>query len=185
MKKQEYMWVATEKWIYLVASLVTFAICGIWHGEGWNFLVWGLLFGVFLTYSNWTEKLQKQFRKKLHIKKTNWLYLFYKTILTFFLVSFTWIFFRAGSLDNAIAILENMLTSHGSLYIPDAQQLVYCVFGILFLVFVEIVQEFKSKNNLPYISGHWYLEQIAYAVLIIIILTIGVFDGGQFIYFQF
>ena len=79
MKKQSYFSVATEKWIYLIAIMVTFIICGLWHGEGWNYLIWGVLFGVYLTWSNWTEKLNKNIRKRLHIRKTAPLYIIYKT----------------------------------------------------------------------------------------------------------
>ena len=44
MKKPVYWGIATEKWIFLFSSIITFSICGIWHGEGINFLIWGLVF---------------------------------------------------------------------------------------------------------------------------------------------
>ena len=68
MKKQKYLFVSTEKWIYLIAIMVTFVICGIWHGVGWTYLVWGILFGIYLTYSNWTGEFNKNIRKRFHKK---------------------------------------------------------------------------------------------------------------------
>jgi hypothetical protein len=40
-------------------------------------------------------------------------------------------------------------------------------------------------NLLPFRTGPWFKEQMVYIFLVVLILLIGVFDGGQFIYFQF
>lgn len=185
MKKQSYFFVATEKWIYLIAIMVTFIICGLWHGEGWNYLAWGALFGVYLTWSNWTEKLWKNMRKRLHIRKTAPVYIFYKILLTFSLVTFAWIFFRANSIQNALYIVKTILSVKGKLFIGEWTQFAYGFAGIVFLAIIEYKREFKNQANLPFVKKHWMLEQLSYVMLIILILLVGVFDGSQFIYFQF
>jgi alginate O-acetyltransferase complex protein AlgI len=185
MKREKYLYISTEKWIYLIAILITFAICGIWHGVGWTFLIWGLLFGFYLAYSNWTKDLHKKIRKRLHMRKTSSNYVIYNILLTFFLVLFAWVFFRASSLNDAFLVVKKIFTESGRLYFGEWHQLVLCVFGIVFLIVVETNQEFLTKSSLPYASRFWYKEQLAYSFLIILILLIGVFDGGQFIYFQF
>ena len=43
MKKQKYLFISADKWIYLIAIMITFAICGIWHGVGWTYLIWGII----------------------------------------------------------------------------------------------------------------------------------------------
>jgi D-alanyl-lipoteichoic acid acyltransferase DltB (MBOAT superfamily) len=165
--------------------MVTFAICGLWHGEGWTYLIWGLLFGVYLSWSNWTEKLNRRIRKRLHIRKTAPAYIFYKVILTFILVSFAWIFFRASSLHEAIIIIRKIIFVRGKIYIGEWQHFIYSIFGVMLLIVIEIIQEYFSKEHLPFKSRFWFKEQLFYTSLIVLVLLIGVFDGGQFIYFQF
>jgi len=74
MKEPGYFLIATDKWVYMIAIMITFAVCGIWHGVGWTYLVWGVLFGVYLAYANMTKDFNKALRKKLHIKKKSQLY---------------------------------------------------------------------------------------------------------------
>ena len=125
MKKQKYLYVSTEKWIYLIAIMITFAICGIWHGVGWTYLIWGILFGIYLTYSNWTKDLHKTIRKRFHIRKTSHYYIFYKILLTFILVLFAWIFFRADTLTEAIQIIRKIFTSSGSVFYELPSNLIF------------------------------------------------------------
>jgi D-alanyl-lipoteichoic acid acyltransferase DltB (MBOAT superfamily) len=185
MKKQKYFFIATEKWIYLIAIMVTFAICGLWHGEGWTYLIWGLLFGVFLTWSNWTEKLNRRIRKQLHIRKTAPAYIFYKVILTFILVSFAWIFFRANSLHEAIVVINKIFTSIGTPFYESPGNIIYAIFGIVTLIMVDFKREY-FKDRFLLLHSKYYLIRLSTIVsMVIVILIVSVFDGGQFIYFQF
>jgi alginate O-acetyltransferase complex protein AlgI len=184
MKKQKYFFVSTDKWIYLITIMVTFAICGIWHGVGWTYLIWGILFGIYLTYTNWTKNLQKRIRKQFHIKKTSPYYIIYKILLTFILVLFTWIFFRSETTQEAFYIIKSIFTSCGQLFV-DFPTFVYGIGGILILLFSEYNHEYKTESPLPFTTNHWIKETLLYGSLVIIILLVGVFDGSQFIYFQF
>ena len=138
MKKQKYLFVSSENWIYLIVSVTTFSICGIWHGVGWNYLFWGILFGIYLTYSNWTRNLNKNIRTRLNIKKNSPYYLFYKIIITFILVLFAWIFFRANSLTEAFSIIRKIFTSPGALFYHTHFDFVYSVIGIISLIAVGL-----------------------------------------------
>jgi len=105
-------------------------------------------------------------------------------IITFTLVSISWIFFRSENLTVAIEILYKITHPIGYVFL-DKTNLTYSLIGILLLFIVEILQEnsisFKSKIFFKF----KYFEFFIMASLIIIILLLGVFDGGQFIYFQF
>jgi D-alanyl-lipoteichoic acid acyltransferase DltB (MBOAT superfamily) len=184
MKKQKYLYISTDKWIYLIAIMVTFAICGIWHGVGWTYLIWGLLFGIYLTYANWTRNLHKQIRKRFHISKSSGYYIIYKISLTFILVLFTWIFFRATSTHEAFHIVKSVFSFKGQLFV-DYPTFFYGFGGIIFMLFIEYRREFHNESPLPFVTDHWIKESLLYGTLVIIILLIGVFDGSQFIYFQF
>ena len=184
LKSQKYMGIAAEKWIFLFATMITFAICGIWHGEGTNYLVWGLVFGYYLSYANWTNGFHKNLRQFFKIRKNSAPHRLYKIFLTFLLVTFAFIFFRADNLPAALLVTRKIFTSYGTLFIGEWQQFIFGVTAILFLILFESLQEFHTFN-FPYKNSSWIKDQVAYAALIILILLIGVFDGGQFIYFQF
>ena len=185
MKKQKYLFVSADKWIYLIAIMITFAICGIWHGVGWTYFTWGILFGLYLAYSNWTGDLNKKLRKRFHIRKSAGYYIIYKIILTFILVLFSWIIFRADSLSVAINIIKKIFVSSGSVFYERPSDLIFAFIGIILLIAVDIKREFFN-DRWSILYSRYSLVRIAGIVLIVLtILLIGVFDGGQFIYFQF
>jgi alginate O-acetyltransferase complex protein AlgI len=185
MRKEKYLFISSEKLIYLTGIMITFAICGIWHGVGWTYLVWGLLFGILLSYANWTKDLYKKIRKQLHIKKTSPYYIFYKIIVTFILILLTWVFFRASSLTEAVMIIRKFFTSFGPVYYYTPYDLIYGMIGIISLIVIDLKRE--------YFSGRWTILYNRYpiiriagiVVIVLFILIFGVLDGGQFIYFQF
>jgi hypothetical protein len=57
--------------------------------------------------------------------------------------------------------------------------------GIAILFIVELKREFYKGKFSLFDNQNWMVRNLTYASLIIIILVFGVFDGGQFIYFQF
>jgi alginate O-acetyltransferase complex protein AlgI len=204
LKKERYLHVKSEMWIYSIATIITFGICGIWHGTGWNFLFWGLLFALYLITSRLTRVFRKRnkfliaFRKKSRINGT------LSVIWTFLLVSFTWIFFRADSVNEALFIVKKILVFFYDLFtillsgsfhrlkevmigegfgIPYGD-LMILAFSIPFLFFVEFLA--KKGNILSIISTKpVYIRWSIYYLLLFIIGYFGVFSENQFIYAQF
>jgi alginate O-acetyltransferase complex protein AlgI len=185
LKNEKYLLISKEKWIYLIAILINFSVCGIWHGVGWTFLFWGILFGIFLSYSNWTKDLSKSIRKRYHIRKTSFLYTFYEVIITFILILFTWVFFRSVSLTEAFTIIRKIFTSSGPVFYESPSNLIFSIFGILTMILFDLKQEY-FPGRFPILNSKYSVVRIAGIIFIVIsILLIGVFDEGQFIYFQF
>ncbi len=81
--------------------LATFIIGGLWHGAGWTFIVWGAVHGVALVIQRLWQRLKWPM--------PNWLAWF----VTFFFVNFAWVFFRAGSMSDAIEVVKGMFGFHG------------------------------------------------------------------------
>jgi D-alanyl-lipoteichoic acid acyltransferase DltB (MBOAT superfamily) len=185
MKKQKYLYVSADKWIYLIAIMVTFAICGIWHGVGWTYLFWGILFGVYLTYSNWTKDFHKNIRKRFHIRKTSNFYILYKISITFILVLFAWIFFRADSLNGAFYIIKKIFTSSGSVFYEIPSNLIFAVIGIISLIIIDLKREYYNDRLSVLYNKNPFVRIAGILFIVIVILLIGVLNGGQFIYFQF
>ena len=82
--------------------LIVFTLSGLWHGAGWTFIVWGVLFGVL----NCLNRLLLKPWEKLHIV-TRWL-------LNFLIINCMWVFFRSESLAQAVWLLRKMFSMHGS-----------------------------------------------------------------------
>ena len=76
--------------------LATFLVSGVWHGAGWTFVVWGLIHGALQCVERGTKDFQAKVPKPI------------KIAITFILVSFAWIFFRASSLSDALAVLKGI-----------------------------------------------------------------------------
>jgi alginate O-acetyltransferase complex protein AlgI len=85
----------------VTALSVTFLISGIWHGASWNFIVWGLLHGVFLSAGVGWKGYQKKLYARLGIAKSRGLKAL-QVLVTFHLVCFAWIFFRTPTLAGAL-----------------------------------------------------------------------------------
>ena len=48
LPKERYLGLRADKVIYLIATSVTFLLCGFWHGAAWTFIIWGAYMGFFL-----------------------------------------------------------------------------------------------------------------------------------------
>ena len=85
------------------ALFVTFTLSGIWHGAGWTFFIWGLLHGSYLA----GETLWKAWRGR-KAGGSGWSHAA-GMLLTFHLVTFAWVFFRAPTLEIAGSMLTSIL----------------------------------------------------------------------------
>jgi D-alanyl-lipoteichoic acid acyltransferase DltB (MBOAT superfamily) len=153
-----------------------FLVSGLWHGANWTFIIWGALHGFYLIMEIVIDRLVPSIKLPRSIR---W-------ILNFVLVAIAWVFFRASNFQTAKQILKNIYTfKPGPLYIGNASYLVYSFFAILFLFAAEYNAE-KLNNRYAWLySERKVLRWSAYLLLILTLLSIGVFNGGQFIYFQF
>lgn len=91
----------------LAPTLFTFFWIGLWHGAGWNFIVFGMLHGTYITtYNLWAQLKQKY--KYLNFITNKAFASFLARLLTFVCVIVGWIFFRAESFNGATSILSSM-----------------------------------------------------------------------------
>ena len=94
-------------------TLVTMGLSGLWHGAGWQFVIWGLLHGIYLTVNQAWRMLRPRFWANQRS---------YDAVmgpvgflLTFFSVVVAIVFFRAESIDSALSTLGAMAGFHGVL----------------------------------------------------------------------
>lgn len=175
--------VSIPRWYFNL--FFVFAISGLWHGANWTFIIWGAVNGFYLVFAIVSEKWRNKFGRLIGLNRMPGTNKALQIIITFLLVCFSWIFFRANSVQDAFLIVNKIFSFSGDIYYPNFQQLFYSISAIAILLLIEFRQNYYFKTPLPFKSGYWISEQLAYSALLIITLAIGVFDGGQFIYFQF
>ncbi len=77
---------------------IVFMVSGIWHGAGWNFVIWGVLHGICILI----HRVWKNSERKMN-KLLGW-------FITINLVNIFWVFFRAETLNTALKVLKEMFS---------------------------------------------------------------------------
>ncbi|MDI6786481.1 MAG: MBOAT family O-acyltransferase [bacterium] len=166
--------------------MITMLLGGLWHGANWTFIIWGALHGTYLIFSKMTLGYRDKLVERFNINRT--IVKIYRVFLTFHLVAFSWIFFRANSISDAFyivteivqGVLKPSVLAIGIGKIP---------LGIPFLLiaFLLIVQLIQRKQDLWQFLDKKpiFLRWSFYYLLIFGIILLGVDESIKFIYFQF
>lgn len=161
-----------------------FLVSGFWHGANWTFIIWGALNGFYLIFAMITKNFRSSFTQAIGLSRVPWLNNWIQIAITFALCAFAWIFFRANTVSDAFLIIKKIAVDHGSLF-SDNSVFMHAFFGLSILFLVEISQEY-FREGLPVFSNrNVFARYCFYVALVTAIILFGVFDGGQFIYFQF
>ena len=168
-----------------INTIIVFAVCGIWHGAGMHFVVWGLLHGVYSLIDS-------------VIRKKGWKMPFGKFV-TFLEVSFAWIFFRAGSLRQALGYIYHMVTAEirtdriqsvAETLGLTMSEIIIIILGIILVCFVDELCNRKDTNFSFLIQQRQNAFRYAvFYLLLVAIFIFGIYGSGyqteQFIYMQF
>jgi alginate O-acetyltransferase complex protein AlgI len=155
--------------------MLTMLIGGLWHGASWTFVVWGGLHGLYLV----GERVAKRVVGDSPLWNTRFARGFL-ALVTFVLVCFAWVFFRATSFAQAFRITVAMLGG-GSGEIHGALLLVLVPVGCLLLVHAAL-RDTTLENVVE--RTPWPART---AALLAMLLSLVFFSGidRAFIYFQF
>lgn len=179
-----------------LAILSTFAICGLWHGARWTFLLWGFYNGICLAASLLTRNLRRRIIKLTRLDKTPRIHKSLQIIFTFTLVCAGWVCFRAESVGEAVYLLETMGRAFGNpaAFITELEQVsfgklyelgvVLAVPGILVLTTID-VYSYQGKKLEQVLAKPWMLRWPIYYALLLSLLFLGVWGSSDFLYFQF
>ncbi|MBD5499984.1 MAG: MBOAT family protein [Lachnospiraceae bacterium] len=166
-------------------TMIVFIICGLWHGTGLSFLVWGLLHGLYSII----HTLFKKFGIRLPLCR----------VITFIEVAFAWIFFRASGLKSALWYICNMMTSGirfhefpvllNSLGMTGIEMAVIII--SIFLMIVSDIISYRQNEPFPELIQHMQNggRYLVFYIMIIALFIFGIYGPGyhseQFIYMQF
>lgn len=90
--------------------LITFLISGLWHGAAGHFVVWGAIHGVYQIIGRSTEPYRDTLYHKIGLGEESRLRKIIQVCVTFLLVCFAWIFFRADTIQDALLIITKLLS---------------------------------------------------------------------------
>lgn len=168
------------------ALLITFIASGLWHGAGWNFIVYGFLYGSILCFELYTKHQRKVLRKNIDAR----LYNAVSLLLTFITVAVVQIFFRAESLHEALAFIEHVFINTHLPLTPyvNSGALAFGFFSWVILAFALVLMFFFEKKYdavLSQLDNRFRQDVVFSSFILFLIITLGVFNQKSFIYFQF
>ena len=187
IRGERVLFIKTDMLIYIVASIVTWLLTGLWHGAGYTFIVWGLLQCLFLVVYRWQTKPARKLYKSLGISQKNKLITLAGTVLTFVAVLVSWVFFRAENMADAGYILAHMFTGWSRMpYLGPSAFETVLGFALIILLYVIQVLQYQGtvSVNMSPSAVPRPLRWAGYAMLLIMIAMFGV-TSNKFIYFQF
>ena len=159
-----------------IALMMTMLLGGLWHGAAWTFVFWGFLHGTYLVL----ERLAKRFIK-IEINWWNGLLL---ALLTYIMVNFTWVFFRAREFSTAKSMIGSMLFMN-----PEGEKILgqFDIIKVLVLSgIIFIVHSYMRRHTIKMVAQkvHPWVLGLVWAGMLFLI-AIAQDSGEQFIYFQF
>ena len=174
--------------------IITFVVSGFWHGTGLNFLVWGLLNGLYQVIGALTNSTRDKIYELLHIPADSEYRKWIKRIGTFLLFSFSFILFRADGLKTGLRMIKSMLVFNPWVLVSDrifslgldGKELVVLAISLVILIVVELKQDkgeiiCDSIARQPVVAR--YILVLAAIAAIIIFGTYGYgFNSQDFIY---
>jgi alginate O-acetyltransferase complex protein AlgI len=188
-KPLQMQWRNGKNWGTASALVIAFLVSGIWHGANWGFVIWGGLHGLYLACSVFYKPYQKRLHKTLGMEKTRFLKV-WQIVVTFNLVSFAWVFFRANSLNDALYVIMNMSNGVKGLW-PDfllsqgKHDLKVTIASILIFAFLA-VKIFRQNGMSELIRKSGLYRYLVYNTLILLIFFLAKYSATKsFIYFQF
>lgn len=156
-----------------------FLVSGLWHGASWNFVIWGMLHGLYLMGASARDK----YLSFLKLPKNQFFDLL-QSLITFCLVMLTWVFFAVGNLgsvNTSFLILKKIMNLSLADTIQSKLSLTEMWFSVVLIAFLFI----KEKYMLHIPTKKTWLFFVTFIGLVFINYFLGVFNSNQFIYFQF
>lgn len=168
--------------------LIVFLLSGLWHGASWAFIVWGALHGVYLIIEIASERWRDAIWTRSLLQRMAAARPFVGIIITFHVVLVSWVFFRAGSVNEAATVFREALDWRGPTVFPQVPLTQFQWFGLgLAWLVMEGAQLCWSRLQEQDSFDYWHpaLRGVLLACGAIAILLWGRFEAQDFIYFQF
>ena len=179
-------------------KMIVFMLSGLWHGAQLTFVVWGAINGLYQVIGEILIPIREKVSDALGVNRDSEGFCVLRAIVTFTMIDFTWIFFRADSLGRAIYIIKSILNTEniwslfdGSLYNCGLDEKNFRF--MLIAVIVLLVADFLKRKGIMVreiiLRQDGYIKCLVVSFSILLIMVFGkygpAYNAVNFIYFQF
>lgn len=156
--------------------LIVWMLTGLWHGASWNFVIWGLYFGLILV-------LEKAFLLKI-LQKTH---AFFAHLYSLLLIIFGWVIFECGTTSEIICFFKGMFGIGLSLWNEETTYILcnsLLIFILAAICSTQIGKSIKEKLSGKFKNDYWKCATVAILLLLSVMFLAG--DSyNPFLYFRF
>ena len=182
----------------ILGLIVTWASTGLWHGASWNYVFWGLYYGLIIIMNILLRPLYNKIIQKLKINENAWWYKLFHWVKTMWLLSIGRVIFRCNSLGDVWTMFVktwdfifryNVLSIQSLL--SDAKMFAVAGIALIFVIVIDLIKEFKKDISIrDEVRKRGYTLQTCIIIALIIVLVLfGSYGPGftaqDFIYMQF
>lgn len=192
----------------LLNLFIVFLVSGLWHGASWTFVVWGALNGIAIVFEKIVgigkragkrdhmekKKLERR-QKPVLVRFSGFVAGLIPMALTFAFINFTWVFFRAQSLDQAFFMLPRFLQGLDTFNLKEFLStrvilgLDYWEFftAVISVALLEMVHLFQSVADPSKVIGRMpaMARLFVYAFCLSLVIWLAWTESQTFIYFAF
>ncbi|MBE6598771.1 MAG: MBOAT family protein [Ruminococcaceae bacterium] len=176
--------------------MIVFLVSGLWHGSAWNFVLWGFLHGIYQIVGAVTQPARDKLYGLIHLDRHEKLHRSLRITITFLLVTFAWIFFRASTISDGFDYVKCMLFNPGRALsaagIIAEFKLVFSVknklFAFLIAMFSFVVYsviDYKKDVFLRIKDKHTAVKMVFYVLFIVFVVMFASTSVADFIYLRF
>jgi len=177
-RRDTFLGLRVETLAYVQATAVTMVLCGLWHGASWSFVTWGALHALYLIGGQLSRRVRRRVARRTGLASRPSLHRALQVVVTFNLVSFAWIFFRAPTLAKALEYLHYMQIK------PSATGMGHMIVGVG-LVAAFLLAEWICRRAAPFRPLPLPVRAGLLAATACAIVLFGVDAGNEFIYVRF
>ncbi len=181
----------------IICIVLNMVIIGLWHGLTLNFLIFGLLHAFFVTV---TVLVNRRFRGRTRaeagpgsrvdhfaVRVSGWTAAFAGMVLTFALMSFSQIFWRSPTWDQAVSILNQVLglSASGPLRLSDIGSDLFVPAFVCAAIALFVGAGAPGTKWFACQVGRVAPQWLQYGVYLFLLSVLSSEGGGRFIYGQF
>ena len=181
-----------SRWFKIRNVFIVFLVSGLWHGAKWTFVFWGFINALFLLpllLTNGDKNLTENRSETILPTFSELL----RMLLTFVLVTFAWIFFRAENLTHAFHFIQSIFTNPVFFDIRSDLTYVDPIYPLLFYIVFLMLIEWLGRNNEHIVNDsiiqktifHSVLRYAMYFFILLLVILNVKNEASGFIYFQF
>jgi alginate O-acetyltransferase complex protein AlgI len=157
--------------------VITMLLGGLWHGISWNFAIWGLLHGIALAALRfWWTKRGRCPQPASPLRRAA------AVFVTYQFVCFTWIFFRAATVSDALALLSRI----GSFTIGlENVALPFAAVLLAAAALLFVKKQWHTDAMEAFAASPFYVHAAGLALVAIAIQFLGGQSSAPFVYSRF